>query len=148
MLRRGIQEQVVFNAHEKTMRAASAASDRAADEFCRMGEEIGECRASQRKFFNARRQIKQAAQKIAGEHNIDLQDIDPDSEEERHDFYRTCVSGISTMDSTMVGASYESSHGGSPSRPVQKRFSNLARNRHSSNYDTTRPFCSTVNRNF
>ena len=73
--------------HERTLRAASAASERVGSAIQRIGEQISSNKDTFNSFFDARRNIDEAAYHNAHEHEINLQQLDIDSDEERDNFY-------------------------------------------------------------
>ena len=83
-----VKAGLIFDRHEKSSLKARKVSAYADQTYNRMSVEIDSCRATERLFFDARRSIAEAANKIAIEHNIDLQLMDgEDSDEERANYF-------------------------------------------------------------
>ena len=162
-LRNAMKAGLIFSQHEKTSVKARKVSDSAGRTYNRMSVEIDSCRDSVRSFFDARRSIAEAANKIAIEHNIDLQMMDEDdSDEERTNFYE---GKTSTQESTSAAESayYSTSHNSSmtPRReisikpwnePNDKPMLKASRGRNkvqlSLQHEPPRRFYNSVNKNF
>ena len=72
LVKEKLKTGLIFRAHEKTSTKAHKVSNYADQTVNRMSVEIDSCRETERLFFDARRSIAEAANKIAIEHNIDL----------------------------------------------------------------------------
>ena len=71
-VKNAIRTGLIFKQHDYTSRKARKVSAYADQTVQRMSVEIEQCRETERKFFDARRSIAEAANRIAIEHNIDL----------------------------------------------------------------------------
>ena len=87
MVKTNVKGRMVKIGHERTQRATSAASERVNSAIQRLGEQISCNKDTYNSFFDARRHIDEAAYFNAHEHEINLQQLDIDSDEERDNFF-------------------------------------------------------------
>ena len=87
MVKKNMQSRMIRIGHERTQRTASKASDRADSALQRLDEQISCNKGTYNSFFDARRHIDEAAFNNAHQHEINLQQLDIDSDEERNNFY-------------------------------------------------------------
>lgn len=82
-MKHAVKRGIVFRAHEQSTKRANRASANAGRCLERVEKELGGCRDSQKKFFDARRRVSQAAVRNAKKHDIDFEQLD-DSDEESY----------------------------------------------------------------
>ena len=74
---------MIFRGHERSARKLENASSAAYEVIEKCDDKIEGCRSDQRQFFDARKRIGEAACHQAKFHQIDMEMIDYDEDEER-----------------------------------------------------------------
>ena len=96
-----IKEGMIFRGHERSARNIDSASSAANEVIEKCDDKIEGCRSDQRQFLQARKRIAEAACHQAKVHQIDMEMVDYDEDEERSNYLNN-ISSASTKWSSQL----------------------------------------------